>query len=631
MKSFVTRAKELQRTPLFFATFLFAMLIALWARAEQLTIAWDPNMESNPAGYRIHYGNTTGNYSTHLDVGNVTTYTITNLIAGETYYFVASAYDSFGNESPYSDELSGSVPSKNPKMTTYTIWRPDAEVGSDAGADRPVELGVKFRSDSDGYIRGIRFFKYAQNLGTHLGNLWKSDGQLLGSVTFTEETSSGWQQAYFATPIQISANTTYIASYHTTTGHWVKSPYFFTSTGVDNSPLHAPRSGLDGPNGMYKYGSAGSFPDQSGGTNYWVDIVFAYNIEVSEIDTDGDGLADDLEIGTYGTDPTKLDTDGDGIPDGQEVALWGDRWNQDIDGDGVINLLDWDSDGDGFSDGEELAQKTDPGDKTSKVAALPMEAGEVTVDHKWKKVTFSRKFLNPVVVAGGPSANDPEAAVVRVRNVTGSGFEISIQEWDCYDGVHAQETVGYLAVESGTHALSDNLKVEAGRFVHKNGGKFVSKAFKQVFSEIPVVMAAVTTVKDRSAATVRISNITTEGFKTRLQEQEANVQDHGAETIAYIAWQPSSGSFDGIRFEVDVTEKVVNHELTEISFFEPHASSPVFLSQMQSTFGSNPSNVKWQHKDAEGVEVSIAEETSLDKETSHTKEIVGYMAFSTVQ
>ncbi len=86
---------------------------------------------------------------------------------------------------------------------------------------------------------------------------------------------------------------------------------------------------------------------------------------MSLLDSDGDGLTDCEEIHIYGTDPYLADTDGDGINDGDEVAFWGSRWNQDFDGDGLINILDWDSDGDGFSDGFEIEQGTDPGDPHS--------------------------------------------------------------------------------------------------------------------------------------------------------------------------------------------------------------------------------------------------------------------------
>ncbi len=72
---------------------------------------------------------------------------------------------------------------------------------------------------------------------------------------------------------------------------------------------------------------------------------------LSRSDTDCDGLSDEEEINTYGTDPQKADTDGDGKIDGKEVYYWLGNWAGDIDGDGLINLLDMDSAGNGTRDG----------------------------------------------------------------------------------------------------------------------------------------------------------------------------------------------------------------------------------------------------------------------------------------
>ena len=43
-----------------------------------------------------------------------------------------------------------------------------------------VELGVKFKSDIDGFITGVRFYKGAANTGTHVGNLWTSERHAAG-------------------------------------------------------------------------------------------------------------------------------------------------------------------------------------------------------------------------------------------------------------------------------------------------------------------------------------------------------------------------------------------------------------------------------------------------------------------
>ena len=75
----------------------------------------------------------------------------------------------------------------------------------------------------------------------------------------------------FATPVAITAGATYVASYHTTSGHYSATRNFFGS-GVDSGPLHALANGTSS-NGVYAYGPGG-FPTQSyQSTNYWVDAV----------------------------------------------------------------------------------------------------------------------------------------------------------------------------------------------------------------------------------------------------------------------------------------------------------------------------------------------------------------------
>ena len=157
-----------------------------------------------------------------------------------------------------------------------TIWPSNAVPGRvDDGPDSAVELGVKFRSDVAGTITGIRFYKADANTGTHIGNLWTSNGTLLATATFTNETASGWQQALFATPVAIASNTVYVASYHANNGHYSADVNYFSGKGVDNPPLHALTNGVSGGNGVYAYGASSVFPNQTwNAANYWVDVVF---------------------------------------------------------------------------------------------------------------------------------------------------------------------------------------------------------------------------------------------------------------------------------------------------------------------------------------------------------------------
>jgi hypothetical protein len=159
-----------------------------------------------------------------------------------------------------------------------TIWSSGSvPTVADAGPDFPVELGIKFRSDVDGFINGIRFYKSSSNTGIHVANLWSATGTLLATATFMSETGAGWQEVSFPLPVAVTANTTYVASYFAPSGHYALDASYFSADGVDNQVLHALISSTDpgGGNGVYAYGSNSNFPNQTGGgNNFWVDVVF---------------------------------------------------------------------------------------------------------------------------------------------------------------------------------------------------------------------------------------------------------------------------------------------------------------------------------------------------------------------
>ena len=120
------------------------------------------------------------------------------------------------------------------------------------GGLHPYELGVKFKSDIDGFITGIRFYKGAANTGTHIGNLWTSTRHACWrTATFTQRDATGWQQVSFAKPVAITANTTYVASYHTNVGGYAFDGGLLRNAGVDSPPLHALPSNTSGGNGVF--------------------------------------------------------------------------------------------------------------------------------------------------------------------------------------------------------------------------------------------------------------------------------------------------------------------------------------------------------------------------------------------
>jgi Domain of unknown function (DUF4082) len=156
-----------------------------------------------------------------------------------------------------------------------SIWSGSVTPGTVTDPDTAaVELGVKFRADTSGFITGLRFYKGPGNTGTHVGHLWTATGTLLATATFTGETASGWQQVSLSSPVAVSANTTYVASYYAPVGRYSVDDNYFATSGVDNPPLHALANGVAGGNGVYRYGASGFPTSTFAASNYWVDVVY---------------------------------------------------------------------------------------------------------------------------------------------------------------------------------------------------------------------------------------------------------------------------------------------------------------------------------------------------------------------
>jgi hypothetical protein len=203
---------------------------------------------------------------TPVQVGaSTTTTTLTGLNNGTAYTIKVAANNSVGTGP------AGTSPSITPAATIFDFTTPDT---IDGGDPDPVELGVKFKADANGTVTGVRFYKAAASTGPHIGSLWTTSGTRLAQATFTNETASGWQSVTFASPVAVTAGTTYIASYFTPTGHYSATSGGLTSA-VDNPPLHSISDNASS-NGVYAYGTSSSFPSSTyHAANYWVDVMYA--------------------------------------------------------------------------------------------------------------------------------------------------------------------------------------------------------------------------------------------------------------------------------------------------------------------------------------------------------------------
>jgi hypothetical protein len=236
--------------------------------SEQARVSWTaPATDGDSAitGYVVtpYTGTTAG---TPVTVAAATrTVTITGLADGASTTFRVAAVNAVGTGS------ATTTAAVTPGATLLDYATPAVV---DSGDTDAVELGVKFTADSAGTVSGLRFYKAAANVGPHVGTLWSAAGTRLAEATFTNESASGWQSVTFSSPVAVTANTTYVASYFAPSGR-----YSVTSHGLDNAlhhaPLHAPGT-TTSANGVYAYGSAVTFPTAAyNGSNYYVDVLYA--------------------------------------------------------------------------------------------------------------------------------------------------------------------------------------------------------------------------------------------------------------------------------------------------------------------------------------------------------------------
>jgi hypothetical protein len=116
------------------STFVLLLLVAARVQAASVTLAWDPSPDPAVTGYLLQYGTQSGVYTSQIDVGNRTQYSLLSIPEG-TYYFVVVSYNAIGGISGPSAEVSGVVHNRYLPATTAPNF--DADKGTDLTVWRP--------------------------------------------------------------------------------------------------------------------------------------------------------------------------------------------------------------------------------------------------------------------------------------------------------------------------------------------------------------------------------------------------------------------------------------------------------------------------------------------------------------
>ena len=201
--------------------------------------------------------------------------TLDSSLVGKRVRVNATYTDLLGSNENVTSPATALVAAASSTTTLFTTQTPALPNDTDgAGALGDYELGMRFTSDSSGVIQAIRYYKAPSETGTHVGHIWSATGQLLATITFTNEGASGWQQQALATPLTIQAGTTYVVSVNVNS-YYVSTTQGFGS-GISNGGLNAPVGA-----GVYDF-TPGVFPTANfQNKNYFRDVVFAQGPVIS--------------------------------------------------------------------------------------------------------------------------------------------------------------------------------------------------------------------------------------------------------------------------------------------------------------------------------------------------------------
>jgi|GEM_PF-3684240 len=260
------------------------------------------------------------------------------------------------------------------------------------------------------------------------------------------------------------------------------------------------------------------------------------------------------------------------------------------------------------------------------------EVGSISnLTHNTQTITLKNNYINPVVIVQPPSSNESDPATVRLTNISNNSFTVKLQETSNLDGVHAAEAVSYIVVEEGSWELSNGTLLEVGNL---DTNKIVTKGqwntvnFDQNFDSTPVVISQVQTNNDSELVRTRQNKVGLTSFDLGLEEEELSKNSgHGQEKIGWLAIEPGAGTLDGLSYQADYTGNSVGHNWKTINFQNNlFSNTPRFLASISSLAGLDPVELRYQNLGAGQVSLKVLEDTTLDLETTHANENIGFLA-----
>ncbi|MEM9691395.1 MAG: DUF4215 domain-containing protein [Myxococcota bacterium] len=270
----------------------------------------------------------------------------------------------------------------------------------------------------------------------------------------------------------------------------------------------------------------------------------------------------------------------------------------------------------------------------------------------WDQVNLQFTYASPIIVAL-PNSNGGDPADFRIRNITSTGFELTLSEPPSEDGPHIAMDIAYVAVEAGQWSLPDGRFMAAGtvatnQVVFKNGGGFRTVSLPPGFTN-PIVLAQIQGLANEQNnlpsqtsnpfLSVAVRNVTAGSFELALEGAEclSTASLPLPEIVGWIAIDGNvSGSFvdtDGksIVYETIQTGNVVpgwQDGSVMIPFSQSYNPTPLFVAKLQTRNESDGGWPRFLNLGSTSVSLRVDEDRCLDGERFHNGETGGLFVFS---
>ncbi|KAA6311077.1 hypothetical protein EZS27_037731, partial [termite gut metagenome] len=246
----------------------------------------------------------------------------------------------------------------------------------------------------------------------------------------------------------------------------------------------------------------------------------------------------------------------------------------------------------------------------------------------WSLFVFEQKYgKEPVIVFGTPTNRNKTPQTHRIKNSSEESFEFKFDTWFYLKNpiFISRDTIAYIVLPAAGSYNFDGINAFGGKATDVTAD-WVQVHFETPFEKIPVVFASQITNKSDSTASVRIRNVTNNGFEVKLQYEGTGTPPSVGEELYYIALTPGKGLINGNVVEVGRTEEFAVGDFwgaEKIEFANTY-NQPAFFGAMQTESDGIASALRIKNRGVSYTEVFKEKEMSKASKAP-SKETVGWM------